>query len=157
MSDPISPSGSPGQVPQAATSIPSDAATPRPQPSAEGQAPTQVPAPAAALAALEDASLASRLELSPKAAATITSFSKEAPAMNVADAAKAFQEFLKNLPSDLQFEPDAASGIVIFKVINPITQKVLRQYPPEEMVAMARNIKESLKKEASGIILDHQF
>lgn len=156
MSDPISPTGSPGQVPQAATSIPSDAATPRPKPVAEGLAPVPV-ATIAALAALEEASQASRLELSPKAAATISSSLKEAPAMNVADAAKAFQEFLKNLPSDLQFEPDAASGIVIFKVINPITQKVLRQYPPEEMVAMARNIKESLRKEASGIILDHQF
>ena len=128
MSDPISPLGSPGQVPQAANLLPNAA------PSAgveEAFAPVQALAPAAAKAAKATAATlpaASKLELSPQATSATVA---EAPkVMDMADAAKAFQDYLTNLPSDLQFIPDASSGIVVFKVINPITLKVLRQYPP---------------------------
>ena len=77
--------------------------------------------------------------------------------MSVEDAAKAFQEYLKNLPSDLQFVPDASTGIVVFKVVNPITHEVLRQYPPEEMLKMVRSLREAMKPESSGILLDHHL
>jgi len=69
------------------------------------------------------------------------------------------RDFLKNLPSDLQFQPDKESGYVIFKVINPVTQEVIRQYPPEEVVSMARKLNAALaaaKKHNSGILLDGQ-
>ena len=77
--------------------------------------------------------------------------------MNVEEAAKAFREYLNNLPSDLEFVPDSDSGVVVFKVVNPITHKVLRQYPPEEMLKMARNLQNSGSKDASGILLDHKL
>jgi flagellar protein FlaG len=76
--------------------------------------------------------------------------------MSVEDAAKAFQEYLKNLPSDLQFQPDKESGYVIFKVVNPLTHEVIRQYPPEEMVKMARYLKAAANQGKSGILLDRK-
>ena len=69
------------------------------------------------------------------------------------------REYLKNLPSDLRFQPDKESGYVIFKVVNPVTQEVIRQYPPEDVVAMARRLNAALaadKKQGSGILLDSQ-
>lgn len=75
------------------------------------------------------------------------------------DSIQAFREYIKNLPSDLQFQPDQSSGLVIWKVVNPLTQEVIRQYPPEDVVAMARKIRElnAHQEEAkSGIFLDEQ-
>jgi flagellar protein FlaG len=75
------------------------------------------------------------------------------------ESVKSFREFLKNMPSDLQFQPDQESGVVIFKVINPLTREVIRQYPPDEVVAMARKLKaleEQQAKSKSGIFLDQR-
>jgi len=77
--------------------------------------------------------------------------------MSLEEAAKEFREFLKNLPSDLQFQPDKESGYVIFKVVNPVTQEVIRQYPPDEMVRMARRLKAAAQQGRSGIFLDKKL
>lgn len=72
---------------------------------------------------------------------------------------KAFREFLKNLPSDLQFQSDEDSGYVIFKVVNPVTKEVIRQYPPDAIVEMAKKLK-ALQRQGekeSGIFLDQKF
>lgn len=83
----------------------------------------------------------------------------ESQALSLEDSVKAMRDFLKNLPSDLQFQPDKESGYVIFKVINPVTKEVIRQYPPEEVVSMARKLNAALaskKTHNSGILLDGQ-
>ena len=83
---------------------------------------------------------------------------KAAPApMTLDESVKAFREFLKNLPSDLQFQPDQESGYVIFKVVNPVTQEVIRQYPPDEVVRMARTLKAAVQQGRSGIFLDKKL
>jgi len=76
--------------------------------------------------------------------------------MSVEDAVKAFREFVKNFPSDLQFRPDKESGYVIIKVVNPLTQEVIRQYPPDEIVEMAKKLKAAAEKNGSGIFLDRK-
>lgn len=74
------------------------------------------------------------------------------------DAAKTFREFLKNLPSDLQFRADRDSGRVIFKIINPVTREVIRQYPPEEILLMARRLRSSASiEDPSGLFLDQRL
>jgi flagellar protein FlaG len=77
--------------------------------------------------------------------------------MTLDEAVKSFREFLKNLPSDLQFQPDQESGYVSFKVVNPVTQEVIRQYPPDEVVRMARNLKAAAQQGRSGIFLDKKL
>jgi flagellar protein FlaG len=153
MTDPISPAGSPGQIAQPATPVATATA-----PATGGQDVVQAVfghTSAAAVPASSALPAASKLDLSPAATPNTTMLAPKP--MNVQEAAQAFQDYLKNLPSDLQFQPDAESGIVVFKVINPITQKVIRQYPPEEMLAVARNLRQALKKESSGILLDHNL
>jgi flagellar protein FlaG len=77
--------------------------------------------------------------------------------MTLDEAVKAFKDFLKNLPSDLQFQPDQESGYVIFKVVNPVTQEVIRQYPPDEVVRMAKHLKAASQQGRSGIFLDKKL
>lgn len=76
--------------------------------------------------------------------------------INVEEAAKAFREFLKQLPSDLQVEKDQESGRIVYKVVNPVTKEVIRQYPPEEMLEMVRRFREMDSHQGSGILLDQK-
>jgi flagellar protein FlaG len=96
---------------------------------------------------------AARLEINQK---TLKAKESKAP-LTVEEAAKAFQEFLKNLPSDLQFRPDQETGQIIFKVVNPLTREVIRQYPPEEMLEMARRLRSTGQNEGAGLLLDGQL
>lgn len=82
---------------------------------------------------------------------------KEAkPPASEDDAAKAFKEFLGNLPNSLELKADKESGYTIYKVINPTTREVIRQYPADQMVEMAKRIRQQLTKEDSGILLDEK-
>ena len=158
MSDPISPAGSQVQAPMMAMptlmTVPvRTSAIPGDQDEAN---PTFSVGAATGAKVTIEAQESVSLELSPSATSA-----SQAPAgpkvMSIEDAAKAFQEYLKNLPSDLQFVPDASTGIVVFKVVNPITHEVLRQYPPEEMLKMVRSLREAMKPDPSGILLDHKL
>lgn len=66
------------------------------------------------------------------------------------------REYLKNLPPEIQFSEDRSSGHIVFKVVNPVTHEVIRQYPPEEILTMARRLK-SLQEGKSGVLVDEQF
>jgi len=77
--------------------------------------------------------------------------------MTMAEAAQAYQTYLKNLPSDLQFQPDYQAGLLVFKVVNPVTQEVIRQLPPEAVVQQARNLRLAGKQTNSGILLDESL
>lgn len=77
---------------------------------------------------------------------------------NLDEASRSLQDYLKGLPSDLQFRQDEDSGKTFFKVVNPVTREVIRQVPSEEVLAMARKLKELdlLGNKASGLLLDHE-
>ena len=77
--------------------------------------------------------------------------------MTMEEAAQAYQTYLKNLPSDLQFQPDYQAGLLVFKVVNPVTQQVIRQLPPEAVVQQARNLRLAGKQANSGILLDESL
>jgi flagellar protein FlaG len=143
MPDPITPLGGPGQI---------QSMTPVPIPSpVDGGAAQAVPQ-AASVLGLSEAARKEMEHVQAKAEA------KAAPApMTLDESVKAFREFLKNLPSDLQFQPDQESGYVIFKVVNPVTQEVIRQYPPDEVVRMARTLKAAVQQGRSGIFLDKKL
>jgi len=145
MPDPIAPLGGPGQI-QTMTPVPVPSVSP-----ADVSAAQSAPQ-AASLLGLSDAARRDMEQVKAKAE------SKAAAApMTLDEAVKSFREFLKNLPSDLQFQPDQESGYVIFKVVNPVTQEVIRQYPPDEVVRMARNLKAAAQQGRSGIFLDKKL
>ena len=165
MTDSIAPTGSPGQVAHVAPPSMSTASTRMPVEVA-GSAPVMPNVTTAVQAEVQAATKtskksaltppASRLDLSPESLATWWAPPGGPKVMDMEEAAKAFQDYLNNLPSDLEFVPDSTSGTVVFKVVNPITHKVIRQYPPEEMVEAARNLP-TYKKDSAGILLDHNL
>jgi uncharacterized FlaG/YvyC family protein len=165
MSDPISPTGSLGQVPLVApgpnaTSARYTGVSTGPAPQASNQAAHQ--AAAAGIAMPAGGPAAAHAPQGPSTATQQAQAHPPVPAgadavPTLEEATKSFQEYLKNLPSDLQFRPDAESGIVVFKVVNPLTQEVIRQYPPEAVVEMARWIRQNAAKNGSGIFLDEKL
>lgn len=67
------------------------------------------------------------------------------------------KDYLKQLPSVLQFRVDQGSGQYYFKVVDPATQKVIRQVPSEEVLAMARKLRELADpKSVSGVLMDKE-
>lgn len=97
------------------------------------------------------ATQATNLDLSNAAGTTV----QGAPqVLTMAQATQAFQNYLQSLPSNLEFQPDQQAGMVIFKVVNPVTQKVIRQLPPESVVEQATNLRMAESQNHSGILLD---
>jgi len=62
-----------------------------------------------------------------------------------------FASVLSNATNtQVQYNVDKDTGIVSFQVIDETTHKVIRQVPSEEVIAMARSLKQS------GILLDQK-
>ena len=72
-------------------------------------------------------------------------------------AAKQVADYLQKSSSDLEFGVDKDTGQYYFKVINPETHETIRQVPTEEMLAMAKRLRElGDAKNASGVLMDEQ-
>jgi flagellar protein FlaG len=72
-------------------------------------------------------------------------------------AAKAFQAFFDQSNAALSFQVDETSGRLYFKVVDANTQEVIRQVPSEEVLAMARKLRELTDlKDASGALVDKE-
>lgn len=72
-------------------------------------------------------------------------------------AAKRVADYLQKSSSDLEFGVDKDTGQYYFKVINPETHETIRQVPTEEMLAMAKRLRElGDSKNASGVLMDEQ-
>jgi len=155
MSDPISPVGSPGQL-SSMTPIPATYSSPSAGDAGVVQVSERASAQAQAKATASAQGVMDAVHLQAAQAATKRGTKPAASPMSVEDAVKAFREFVKNFPSDLQFRPDKESGYVIIKVVNPLTQEVIRQYPPDEIVEMAKKLKAAAEKNGSGIFLDRK-
>ncbi len=53
-------------------------------------------------------------------------------------AVKAVNDFVSTVNTDLKFSVDDETGQTIVKVIDVATEKVIKQYPSEEMLAIAK-------------------
>jgi len=56
------------------------------------------------------------------------------------EAAKEMQKYVKSVERDLKFSVDKDSGRTVITVIDPETDKVVRQIPPEETLHILRNM-----------------
>lgn len=56
------------------------------------------------------------------------------------EAVSRIQDYVQNLQRELQFTVDEKSGRTIIKVIDSQTEKVIRQIPPEEILALSDQI-----------------
>ncbi|MCE1228647.1 MAG: flagellar protein FlaG [Firmicutes bacterium] len=72
-------------------------------------------------------------------------------------AAQEVSRYLQRQQSDLRFMVDQDTGISYFKIIDPKTQETIRQVPSEEVITMARRLKDMEgSKQASGVLVDEE-
>lgn len=145
MPDPISPKGSPGQILGVASALTTPVAVTRSttqNPSASPAAPSWADQVVQAQQDAEAAAEAARRNPDPA---------------SVEKAVQTMRDFLKNLPSNLEIRADKETGYITYKVVNPITGEVIRQYPPDEMVELARKMRKLSSTDESGILLDRNL
>jgi flagellar protein FlaG len=81
----------------------------------------------------------------------------DASAKTTASALEELQTFLKQSRSELSFQVDESTGRTIFKLVNADTKQVIRQVPSEEILAMARKLRElATPKGAPGVLVDKE-
>ena len=68
--------------------------------------------------------------------------------LDVVDAVQRVQDYVQTIDRDLQFSIDEDSGRTIIKVIDPETDEVVRQIPPEELL----NVLNSLESGSGGLV-----
>lgn len=59
---------------------------------------------------------------------------------SVSEAVRNLNDYVQQLNRTLQFSVDEASGRTIIRVMDAETREVIRQIPPEEVVALARQL-----------------
>jgi len=60
----------------------------------------------------------------------------------VAKAAKDIQNFVKDMGRNLNFSVDEVTGYNVVRVVNPETNELIRQLPSEELLKIARSMKD---------------
>lgn len=72
---------------------------------------------------------------------------------------EALNKFMKSTQRSLQFTLDNDTGRTVIKVLNKETNEIVRQFPPEEILSIAKMITESLDEAVdanTGILLEEQ-
>jgi len=64
------------------------------------------------------------------------------------------KEFVQTMQRDLNFHVDDATGRVVIRVVETSTNKVVRQIPEEEILALARRLEEMLDEMPKGVLLE---
>lgn len=64
----------------------------------------------------------------------------EASRQQVEEAVKAVNEFIQPLNNSLQFNIDDDTGKTVVKVIDMSTKEIIRQFPSEEMLSIAKAV-----------------
>ena len=83
-----------------------------------------------------------------KSEAPVNGASSTEVELDVVDAVQRVQDYVQTIERDLQFSIDEDSGRTIIKVIDPETDEVVRQIPPEELL----NILQSLESGNGGLV-----
>ncbi len=124
----IQPINTPGNLAQGGT-IPAAAA----EPAARGASAPVAAAPAAQVAQVAAAAAKTAAPVLPKS---------EPSAAEVREAARKAQEVLQSKSNSLVFSLDKDSGKTVVKVVDSATDEVIRQFPSEEMLALAKSLEE---------------
>lgn len=75
----------------------------------------------------------------------------------IASAVKEVNDHLEQSASKLEIQYDKSSGRNVFKVVDSGTGGVVLQIPSEEVLAMARKLRETaIAQDASGVLVDKE-
>lgn len=87
-----------------------------------------------------DAQVSDAASVQTQQAVNQTNQSESVNSEQLEDAVKAVNDFLKPLNNSLQFNIDDDTGKTIVKVVDSSTNEVIKQFPSEEMLAIAKAI-----------------
>jgi len=72
-------------------------------------------------------------------------------------AVESFMQYVDKLPGEMKFTVDKDTNRQVFKIINPVTQEVVKQFPPDEFLTMIKRLKEiGSNSKDNGIFLDEK-
>jgi uncharacterized FlaG/YvyC family protein len=54
---------------------------------------------------------------------------------------KSLRDYLESVPSEMNFSYDQEAGRPIFRLVNPVTGEVLKQFPPDEFLTMIKRLR----------------
>ncbi|MCL1908651.1 MAG: flagellar protein FlaG [Holophagaceae bacterium] len=84
--------------------------------------------------------------------------SAEDKAIALDEAVETFKEYVDGLPSDLKFHVDHDANRTVFKIVNPVTREVVKQYPSDDFLHMVKRLKEiTPSPKDSGFLVDDRF
>ena len=63
------------------------------------------------------------------------------------------KDYVQNMQRDLNFHVDDETGRVVIKVIDSSTSEVIRQIPEEEVLSLARRMREMMEDMPKGMLL----
>ena len=72
----------------------------------------------------------------------------------LAQAVKDIDSYVQTVRRELQFNVDEALGRTIITVVDGDTQEVVRQIPAEEVLALARHLRQLDDKQVDGLFLE---
>jgi flagellar protein FlaG len=79
---------------------------------------------------------------------------QEATMQQVSQAVSDLNEYVQTVGRDLQFSIDEASGRTVIKVLDSESKDMIRQIPAEEVLVLARQLKEAEGLESTGVELE---
>ena len=62
--------------------------------------------------------------------------------------------YVQNTQRDMDFSVDNSTGRVVVRVIDSVTEEIIRQIPSEEMLAISRHFLESLEDQPKGFLIE---
>jgi len=72
-------------------------------------------------------------------------------------AVESFMEYVDKLPGEMKFTVDHDTNRQVFKIVNPVTQEVVKQFPPDEFLTMIKRLKEiGSPSKDNGIFFDEK-
>lgn len=80
-----------------------------------------------------------------------TGASHSASPDEISNAVKELKDYVQNIQRDLQFTVDEDSGRTVITVTDAVTDETIRQIPSEEVLALARHLKEL--EEQHGVLI----
>jgi len=73
------------------------------------------------------------------------------------EAVQSFMEYVEKLPGEMKFAVDQDTHRQVFKIVNPVTKEVVKQFPPDEFLTMIKRLKElDTPPKDNGIFLDEK-
>jgi flagellar protein FlaG len=91
---------------------------------------------------VDDATQKTKTPLEPTDVASVAKAKESKKPDDLQQAVSLLNDYVQNMQRDLQFSIDKESGVLVVKVIDTKSEKVIRQIPNEETLKMARSLAE---------------